>query len=165
MASASVDIRTGYEPGVIGWIAALHGTYYHRHWDFGLFFEAKVAAELAAFLQRRSPESDGFWTAWADGEIRGAIAIDGEDAETGWAHLRWFIVDEPYQCRGIGGRLLDTAMTFRRDRGHRRVYLWTFEGLWRARRLYESRGFVLTETRPGATWGTPVNEQRFEWRA
>jgi GNAT superfamily N-acetyltransferase len=165
MASAPVDIRTGYQPGVIGWTAAIHGTYYHRHWDFDLFFEAKVASELAAFLERYSPESDGFWTARTDGDIRGAIAIDGEAPGTEWAHLRWFIVDEPCQCRGIGGLLLDTAMAFCLERGHRRVYLWTFEGLWRARRLYESRGFELVETHPGATWGTPVNEQRFEWRA
>jgi hypothetical protein len=47
-----VQIIRGYVPGSLGRVAELHGTYYHKDWGFGLFFEAKVAAELAAFLGR-----------------------------------------------------------------------------------------------------------------
>lgn len=36
-------IESGYIPGSIGRIAELHGTYYHDHWGFGLYFEAMVA--------------------------------------------------------------------------------------------------------------------------
>ncbi|GAJ20768.1 unnamed protein product, partial [marine sediment metagenome] len=39
--------------------AELHGTYYHDHWGFGLYFEAKVATELSEFLQRYDKSSDG----------------------------------------------------------------------------------------------------------
>ena len=58
-------IIKGYRPGAIGRVAQLHGEYYHRHWGFGLFFEAKVATELAAFLSRCDETRDGFWTAVA----------------------------------------------------------------------------------------------------
>ena len=33
----------GYVPGAIGRVAEMHALYYHREWDFGMFFEAKVA--------------------------------------------------------------------------------------------------------------------------
>ena len=71
----SIDIG-GYCPGAIGRIAELHGEYYHRHWGFGLFFEAKVATELAEFLGRFEQGCDGFWTLCGNGRVEGAIAID-----------------------------------------------------------------------------------------
>ena len=47
-----VEILGGYIPGSLGRVAELHGMYYQQHWGFGLFFEAKVATELAEFLGR-----------------------------------------------------------------------------------------------------------------
>lgn len=44
---SDVEIVKGYLPGSIGRVAELHGTYYHKHWGFSLFFEAKVATELS----------------------------------------------------------------------------------------------------------------------
>jgi hypothetical protein len=41
-----------YRPGAIGRVTEMHAAYYHRTWGFGLFFEAKVATELAEFLGR-----------------------------------------------------------------------------------------------------------------
>ena len=52
-------IVTGYRPGVLGRITELHGTYYHRHAGFGVFFEARVARGLADFLERYDDEHDG----------------------------------------------------------------------------------------------------------
>ena len=82
------QIRAGCIPGAIGRITELHGTYYHTHWGFHLFFEAKVASELAAFLSRYTPEHDGFWLALVDQTIAGAIAIDGSEAAAQVARLR-----------------------------------------------------------------------------
>ncbi len=56
------EMARGYVPGALGRIASLHGSYYQEHWEFGLFFEAKVATELAEFLKVYEPERDGFWT-------------------------------------------------------------------------------------------------------
>jgi len=49
---SNVEMVKGYIPGSIGRVAELHGTYYHEHWDFSEFFEAKVATELSEFLGR-----------------------------------------------------------------------------------------------------------------
>ena len=89
-----LKIESGYIPGSIGRIAELHGTYYHDHWGFGLYFEAKVATELSEFLQRYDKSSDGIWIATVNGRVEGSVVIDGIHAENEGAHLRWFIISD-----------------------------------------------------------------------
>jgi GNAT superfamily N-acetyltransferase len=155
-------ILKGYIPSSIGRITELHGAYYHDHWGFGAFFEAKVAAELGEFIARYDEKRDGLWTALLGGRIEGSIAIDGIHAGDRGAHLRWFIVAASLHGRGIGSRLIKTAIRFCRARRYKRIYLWTFEGLDPAKHLYEKNGFTLMEQRRGTMWGKTVNEQRFE---
>lgn len=157
-------ITEGYRPGAIGRVAQLHAEYYHREWGFGLYFEAKVASELAAFFNRCDPARDGFWAALVDSRLEGAIVIDASESAASLAHLRWFIVSDALRGQGAGHQLIETAMDFCCRKGYPGVYLWTFEGLGAARHLYEKHGFVLVEDHPGERWGSPVNEQRFEWR-
>lgn len=157
-----IKITKGYVPGALGRVAELHGVYYHAHWRFGLFFEAKVAVELSDFLKRYDEARDGFWSVWADGRIEGALTIDGIHGDGEGAHLRWFIISDALRGKGFGHQLIHTAMEFCRHKGYSKIYLWTFEGLPAARHLYEKRGFQLVEARKGTQWGTAVNEQRFE---
>ncbi|KQC04997.1 MAG: hypothetical protein APR53_09285 [Methanoculleus sp. SDB] len=152
----------GYTPGLIREITALHATYYHEHWNFDLYFEAKVASELSAFLTRFDPAHDGFWVAKADGGLVGAIAVEGEGAGTKEARLRWFIVAPEYHGGGLGNLLMQEALGFCARAGFRRVYLTTFAGLDAARHLYEKTGFTLIAEQEDSTWGTPVIEQTFE---
>jgi GNAT superfamily N-acetyltransferase len=157
------DVKlSGYIPGAIGRIAELHGTYYHKHWGFHLFFESKVAIELSEFLRRFNEASDGFWVARMEEKIVGSIAIDGVEHDSQGAHLRWFIAAPEYQARGIGNRLLSEAIAFCRTKKYGRVYLWTFAGLDPARHLYQKFGFKLCEEHEGNQWGRTVTEQRFE---
>lgn len=153
---------SGYIPGAIGRITELHATYYHRNWNFGLFFESKVAGGLCEFLNRLDPEQDLFRVALHEDRIIGSIAIDGSKADSIGAHLRWFIVSPEYQGTGIGSRLIRAALDFCRTCGFRRVYLSTFAGLNSARHLYEKNGFVLCKEIEGSQWGLPVTEQEFE---
>jgi GNAT superfamily N-acetyltransferase len=157
-----VEIMMGYRAGSIGRVAELHGTYYQQHWGFGVFFEAKVATELAAFLCRYDQQRDGFWTALVGGQIEGSITIDGSNVVAEGAHLRWFVISGALRGKGVGNQLMESAIGFCRGCGYRRVYLWTFEGLNAARRLYEKNGFRLVEQHKGTQWGKEVNEQRFE---
>lgn len=152
---------TGYAPGAIGRITELHGIYYHQHWGMGLYFEAKIATELAAFLNRLDPARDGIWLAHIEGQIAGAIVIDGVDAETEGARLRWFIIAPEFQGYGLGNHLLSTALDFCKQTGFRRVYLTTFAGLDAARHLYEKVGFRLCEEQEDNHWGRTVLEQKF----
>ncbi len=153
---------TGYRPGDIGRVVALHADYYAARWGFGRAFEAKVAEELGAFLAGLDAERDGFWAARLDGALVGSLSIHGRDADANGARLRFFITDPAYQGRGLGAKLMDAAMTFCNRAGFARVWLSTFEGLEPARRLYERHGFRLIESQPGDQWGREVQEQTFE---
>ena len=152
----------GYCPGALGRVAEMHAEYYHRHWAFGLFFEAKVATELAEFLCRFEKRRDGFWTLISGDRVEGAIAIDGLKAATQGAHLRWFIVSPALQDGGWGRRLMTEAVAFCDRQAYQRIGLWTFAGLDTARHLYEAFGFYLISQAEGEQWGTRVVEQRFE---
>lgn len=152
---------SGYIPGAIGRVAELHAQYYSAAWDFGLFFEAKVAMGLSEFMERFDASRDGFWIVSRDGRVEGAIAIDGTEAENEGAHLRWFILSEALRGQGLGNRLMEESVGFCRERCYPQIYLWTFQGLHPARHLYEKFGFKLVEQKPGKQWGKEVLEQRF----
>ena len=159
---STFELKAGYLPGVIGRVTELHASYYHNHWNFGSFFEAKVASEMAEFITSYDSDSDGLWTVLVDDRIEGSIAIDGLQGQTDGAHLRWFITSDAIRGKGAGSRLVREAMTFCREKRYRRVYLWTFKGLEAARHLYEKEGFKLVEQHLGESWGQKVVEQRFE---
>lgn len=153
---------TGYYPGVIGKVTQLHAVYYHEHWGFDVTFETQVGRELSDFMATFSPDRDGFWVGLENGEFAGSIAIDGREATSEGARLRWFIVDPSFHGRGIGTGLIRRAVRFCETAGHKRVYLWTFEGLDPARKLYEQQGFRLVEENVVEQWGTTLTEQKFE---
>jgi len=158
---AEFEIIKGCAPGVLGRVVALHGDYYNRHWGFGLFFESKVAADMAEFLQRFDDARDGFWVVLSNGSVEGSIAIDARHVETEGAHLRWFIVAESLHGTGAGRGLLSAAVEHCRQRHYSDIYLHTFGGLAAARHLYEKFHFRLVEQITGRQWGTEVEEQRF----
>lgn len=152
---------TGYVPGTIGRITELHALYYFENWGFGKFFEAKVAIELSAFLNRFDECYDGLWALCLNNQVEGSIVIDGVKAASEGAHLRWFILSSKLRGRGFGNKLMEKAICFCKENQYQRIYLWTFEGLDAARHLYEKFGFRLVEEQIGEQWGAKVNEQKF----
>jgi GNAT superfamily N-acetyltransferase len=159
---SKITITNGYIPGSLGKIIGMHGSYYHKHWNFGFYFEALAATEMSELLGRFDPNHDGFWLARDGDEIIGGVTIDGKNAIGEGARLRWFILDEKYQGRGIGRQLIGVALAFCRNAGFERVYLTTFAGLNTARHLYEQFGFKLYEEIEDNHWGTTLMEQKFE---
>ena len=154
----------GYYPGVIGKITEAHAVYYHENWGFDVSFETQVGGELSAFVRTFRQEQDGLWIATVEGEFAGSVAIDGRQATTEGARLRWFIVVPRFQGAGLGKALLGRAVAFWRGRRFPRIYLWTFEGLEAARTLYEREHFRLCEERAVNQWGQNIIEQMFELR-
>ena len=162
--SMSRPILTGYRPGAIGRITELHGSYYGKEWGFDLFFESKVASEMAAFLSAFEASRDGFWLVMVNGDIAGSVAIVGPRDRDQSARLRWFIVAPEHQGKGLGMLLLEEAISFCRKANFREVYLTTFAGLDPARHLYEKCGFRLCNEAPDDHWGKVVREQEFRLR-
>ena len=157
----SPTLYRGYVPGCIGRVTELHARYYASDWNFGPYFEAKVAAEMSEFVSRYNETRDAIWTVQVDNVVEGSITIDGEDAESEGAHLRWFIMSDALRGQGMGKLLVEEAVTFSRACGYQSIYLWTFSGLHAARKLYEQVGFELAFEAPGDQWGNEVREQKF----
>ncbi|WP_460549927.1 bifunctional helix-turn-helix transcriptional regulator/GNAT family N-acetyltransferase [Comamonas piscis] len=163
-ATSSIQIHSGYRPGLIGRIAEMHAVFYAKHWGFGAFFEGKVASGIAEFSGRLGEPCNQIWTAVQNDRIVGSVAIDGQDLGNNQAHLRWFILDEGCRGGGIGRQLMAQAMAFCDQRGFASTELWTFQGLDAARKLYESMGFALVHEAAGQQWGSMVVEQQFSRR-
>ena len=153
---------SGYYPGVVGKITEIHAVYYHENWGFDVSFETEVAKELSEFVGQFNAEQDGLWVATKNGEFAGAIAIDGHNALTDGVRLRWFIVVPEFQKSGIGKELILRALEFCKRKRYPKVYLWTFEGLTKARRLYEAVNFKLCAQDEIAQWGQTIKVQKFE---
>lgn len=156
-----VELKTGYQPGLISRITQMHALYYARESGFGQRFESVVAAGLAEFSNRLDNPKNMIWAAMHGGDIVGSVAMDGEDLGPGIAHLRWFIVDDSVRGTGAGRKLLSAAVDFADQQAFVETHLWTFSGLTAARHLYESLGFECVEEQAGHQWGKQVLEQRF----
>jgi GNAT superfamily N-acetyltransferase len=157
----NITIRE-YFPGAVGKVTELHAVYYHEHWGFDISFETQVGRELSEFLSEYDENRDYFRTVFVDDRFAGAVAIDGKTAVDEGARLRWFIVDPAFQALGLGSLLIRSALDFCRHVGHPKVFLWTFKGLDRAKRLYEREGFVLTKEEIEEQWGGTIKEQKYE---
>lgn len=161
-----VSLVPEYRPGAVGRLLALQIETYARDLGFGRAFEAKVGADMAAFLERYDPDRDLFLLAVECEQVVGGVTIDrGEHPPSArLAHLRWFILGPQARGRGIGRTLLARAVDFAQGQGDREIYLWTVDALPAARHLYDAAGFVLAEQVTARTWGKPMVEQKLVLR-
>jgi DNA-binding MarR family transcriptional regulator len=147
-------------PGDLGWIVARHGALYGAEYGWGVGFEALVAEVVADFAAGAARGDDGqrAWIATVGGAPAGCVlCVRGDDPAD--AKLRLLLVEPFARGLGVGGALIDAVVAYARDRGDRRVVLWTNHPLVAARRLYERRGFTLVAEEPHADWGVPLTGQ------
>jgi len=160
-----LEIRRGYEPGLIGRVGELHGRYYATAWGVGAQFEIMMTREFCDFIERYDPEWDIVLSALIDGVVVGSISILGRKPEADSAQLRFFLVDPQYQGRGAGKALLNAALEWCRERGFRKVFLWTVDHLPQSRQLYERAGFRVTTQCIDDRYSAPLTSLKMEWQA
>jgi N-acetylglutamate synthase-like GNAT family acetyltransferase len=153
---------TGYSIGAIGRLVELHALAYHQRCGYDFSFEVFVARELGEFITQFNPACDGLWLYKKAGAIVGCVAIDGHNAGSEGARLRFLIVHPAHQGRGVGKVLMENAVSFCNDRSIKQVFLWTSSTLYEARQLYEKFGFSLVEERSSKDWGVTSIHQRFQ---
>ncbi len=157
----SMQMNTGYIPGIIGRVASMHALYYSAERGFGEIFESKVAGGMAEFIPRLDQPRNQIWSVGDKGPVLATIAIDGECIGNNIAQLRWFIVDDELRGAGIGRWLIRKAVDFCDQQDFAETHLWTLKGLDAARKLYEDHGFVLAKEYYGEQWGPRVLEQKY----
>jgi len=159
--AAEFQILEGYQTGMIGDIAGMHGRTHGHTVGMGPAFESVVAKAMAEFMPRIGNPVNNSWSVADNGDVIGSITIDGEDLGGNIAHLRWFILSERLRGKGLGKILLGKALDHCDRLGFDEIHLWTLKGLEAARGLYEKNGFVLADEYLGDQWGKAVTEQKF----
>ena len=157
-----IELRLGYEPGVIGRIGELHGRFYASAWNASWPFEILLLRELCEMMERYDAARDLLVTAWINDTLIGSTAVRGGVGAAEWAQLRFVIVDTQWQGRGAGKAMLNAALKWSREQNFRKIFLWTVEGLPASRWMYEAAGFRVVERLNDDRYTVPRENLRME---
>ena len=133
MVAAAHVHRAAYD-SALPWLAGRH-TPDEDHW----FFRERVFAECDV------------WGAFNGPDLAGIVAFRPE-----WLDQLYILPQA--QGSGVGSSLLKIA-----QEPHARLHLWTFQRNQRARRFYESKGFVLVKETDGAENEEKEPDALYRW--
>jgi GNAT superfamily N-acetyltransferase len=139
-----------------------HGEVYADEFGWDRSLEELVLRIVSDYASDRDQEPAAAWIAELDGRRVGCIFCVTDPERAATAKLRILLVHPDGRGRGLGGRLVDTALRFAREAGYERVRLWTNDPLVAARRVYLERGFALTEEKPHHSFGVDLVGQVYE---
>lgn len=140
-----------HRTGDMGWIVYRQAELYAREYGWDNSYEALICEIAAQFLREYKPLRERCWIAEKNACIVGSVFLIEAAAEI--AKLRLLYVEPGVRGQGLGRRLVDECIQFARERGYRRLELWTNHVLVAARRIYESAGFELVREEPHHSFG------------
>jgi GNAT superfamily N-acetyltransferase len=156
-----MEIRSGPRPGDLGAVARMHGLLYAAEYGLDRTFEAMVAARLAELAVRGWPAvGEGLWIVEAGDEPAGSITL--ADEGDGLSRLGHFLLRPEARGLGLGGRLVDEAVSSAREAGQARIELITFSELTTAARIYRAVGFARANAERRTLWGRELDIERYE---
>jgi DNA-binding MarR family transcriptional regulator/N-acetylglutamate synthase-like GNAT family acetyltransferase len=149
-----------HQPGDIGWAVQKHGELYAREYGFDESFEALAAEIGSKFLKEFDPKKERAWIAEKDGETVGCVFLIKLSDEV--AKLRMLLVDPKARGLGIGKRLVEECIRFARDRGYKKITLWTNDILVAACHIYRETGFKMIAEERHHSFGHEMVGQTWE---
>jgi len=158
--AAGVTVQHRFEPGDLGTLIHIHGIQNLRDYGFNEIHEAYCARIATDFMLNPDPRRARVWLTRKDGAINGSVFICELPGDV--AQLRLLFVDVSARGLGLGRWLVEEAVQYCRDAGFKSIFLWTVEGLDRAKTVYTSLGFTVTETKPNQHWREQAREVRYD---
>ena len=159
-----VDVKRSYvlrdpKPGDFGWIVTRHAELYGEEYGWGGAFEGLCAQIVADFVNQFDPKLEKCWIAEMDGQRVGCVMLVKDDPKAKKAdvsRIRLLLLDPAARGMGLGARLVDECVRFSREKGYKRITLWTHQELVAARAIYAKAGFTVTGEETHDSWGKPV---------
>jgi DNA-binding MarR family transcriptional regulator/GNAT superfamily N-acetyltransferase len=149
-----------HRPGDIAWVVHRHGALYYEENGWDERFEALVAQIAADFVKNFDEKRERCWLAELDGEPVGSVFVVKESKTV--AKLRLLLLEPKARGRGLGRRLVEECIAFARDKGYRKLVLWTQSNLAAARQIHKALGFELRKREPHAHFGVKLIGEYWE---
>ena len=130
----------------------------YEDYNYTMDFEEfdRDLADIQSFYQDAGGE---FWVLDAGGAVAGVIGVVPLDGET--CELRRLYVGMEWRGRGFGSTLIRTVIAWARDKGRRRVVLWSDVLFDAAHHLYTKHGFAATQRTRAIDPMNPTSVERF----
>ena len=149
-----------HRPGDMGWVIGAHGRIYAAEYGWDERFEALVAEIAARFINEFDHQRERCWIAELNGEPVGCVFVVRKSKSV--AKLRLLIVEPKARGIGLGRRLVNECIAFARDRGYRKLVLWTQSNLVAARSIYKATGFKLVQRQVHQDFGVKLTGEYWE---
>jgi DNA-binding MarR family transcriptional regulator/GNAT superfamily N-acetyltransferase len=149
-----------HRPGDIGWVISSQAKAYAEEYGWDISYEALVAEICAQFIKNYDASREHCWIAEAGGEPLGSIFLVNGGDDT--AKLRLLLVEKKARGLGVGRALVEQCISAAREKGYRKMTLWTQSILVAARGIYQAAGFRRVKEEPHHSFGVDLVGETWE---
>ena len=144
----------------MGWVISRQSIVYAEEYGWDISYEALVAEICAQFIKNYDATREHCWIAEVDGKPVGSVFLVRASDEL--AKLRLLAVEKEARGLGIGRALVEQCIRSAREKGYKRMTLWTQSILVAARQIYRDTGFTLVDSKPHRSFGHDLIGETWE---
>jgi DNA-binding MarR family transcriptional regulator/GNAT superfamily N-acetyltransferase len=146
--------------GDMGWVISRQSIAYAAEYGWDITYEALVAEICAQFIKNYDVSREHCWIAEMDGEPVGSVFLVKASDEL--AKLRLLLVEKKARGLGVGRALVEQCIRSAREKGYRKMTLWTQSVLVAARGIYQSAGFRCVKEEKHHSFGVDLIGETWE---